>query len=268
MVFDDVIVEDVAVVASHLQCRVSHDLLKGERIAAAVHQILASEGVSERMDRSPLHASAVVVLHDSKPQGVLSQEAAELITEQVVGRFALSDCHVIPQNGHHRRAEGNDLNLAVLRMPENNLSAAQVYILILNVSYCGSPTTAVQKEVHDDPIPILAELTISVRLSQERQKFFVGVGFLHCFGCLVDFEIGFCVALFVAPREEAFQRASVAVDRTVGQTFLSHLKNHVVEDCRIEAIDGEGHIKSFGNRVKMLFVSCYGFVFNSSRCDC
>ena len=268
MVLDNVIVENVAVVASHLQCRVSHDLLKGERIAAAVHQILTSEGVSECVDRSPLHASAIVVLHDSKPQGVLSQEAAELITEQVVGRFALSDCHVIPQNGHHRRAEGDDLNLAVFRVPENNLSAAQVYILILNVANGGSPTTAVQKEVHDDPIPILAELTIGFRLSQERQKFFVGVGFLHCFGCLVDFEISFCVALFVTPREEAFQRASVAVDRTVGQTFLSHLKNHVVEDCRIEAIDGEGHIQSFRNCVKMLFVSCYGFVFNTSGCDC
>ena len=63
-------------------------------------------------------------------------------------------------------------------MPENNLSSAQVDILILDVADCGSTTTAVQKEVHDDPIPILAELTISVRLSQERQKFFVGVGFL------------------------------------------------------------------------------------------
>ena len=67
MVLDDVIIEDVAVVASHLQCRVSHDLLKGERIASAVHQILTSEGVSERMDRSPLRASAVVILHDSEP---------------------------------------------------------------------------------------------------------------------------------------------------------------------------------------------------------
>ena len=153
-------------------------------------------------------------------------------------------------------------------MPENNLSSAQVDILILDVADCGSTTTAVQKEVHDDPIPILAELTISVRLSQERQKFFVGVGFLHSFGCLVDFEISFCVAFFVTPREKAFQRASVAIDGTVGQTFLSHLKNHVVKDCRIEAIDGEGHIQSFRNCVKMLFVSCYGFVFNSSRCDC
>lgn len=96
VVFDDVIVEQIAIVAGHLQCRVSHDLLKGERIASAVHQILTSEGVSERMDRSPLHTSAVVVLHDGEPQGVLSQETTELITEQVIRRFALSDCHVIP----------------------------------------------------------------------------------------------------------------------------------------------------------------------------
>lgn len=229
MVLDDVIIEDVAVVASHFQCRVPHDLLKGERIAAAVHQILASKGVSERMDRSSLHTSAVVVLHDGEPQSILCQKAAELITEQVVGRFALSDCHVIPQNRYHRRAEGNDLNLAVLRVPENNLSAAQVYILILNVANGGSPTTAVQKEVHDDPIPILAELTISVRLLQECHEFIVCVSFFHSFRCLVDFEIGFCVALFVAPREENLQRPSVTVYRTVGQTILTHPQNHLVE---------------------------------------
>lgn len=199
-------------VASHLQCRVSHDLLKGERIAAAVHQILPSKGVPESMDRSPLHASVGVVLHDSKPQSVLCQETAELITEQVIRRFTLPNCHVIPQNGHHRSTEGNDLNLAILCMPENNLLSAQVYILILNVADCGSPTTAVQKEVHDDPIPILAELTIGFRLLQERHEFIVGVGFLHSFGSLVDFEIGFCVALFVTPREEDLQGSSVTVD--------------------------------------------------------
>ena len=117
-------------------------------------------------------------------------------------------------------------------------------------------------------VGLLVMMTLYDCGSQERQKFFAGVGFIHSFGCLVDFEIGFCVALFVAPREKTFQRACVTVDRTVGQPFLSHLKNHVVEGCRIEAIDGEGHIQSFRNCVKMLFVSCYGFVFNSSRCDC
>lgn len=181
VVLDDVIIEDVAVVASHLQCRVSHDLLKGERITAAVHQILPSEGVPERMDRSPLNTSVGVVLYDSEPQSILSQEAAELITEQVVGRFTLPNCHVISQDGHHRSAKGNDLNLSVFRVPENNLLSAQVYILILNVPNSGSPTTAVQKEVYDDPIPILAELAIGFRLLQECEKFLVCVSFLHSF---------------------------------------------------------------------------------------
>ena len=81
VVLDDVIIEDVAVVASHLQSRVSHDLLKGERIATAVYQILPCKGVSERMDRSSLNSSGGVVLYDGEPQSVLSQEAAELITE-------------------------------------------------------------------------------------------------------------------------------------------------------------------------------------------
>ena len=84
MVLDDGIIEDVAVVASHLQCGVSHDLLERECITAAVHQILASKGVPERMDRSPLNASGGVVLHDGEPQSVLCQETTELITEQVI----------------------------------------------------------------------------------------------------------------------------------------------------------------------------------------
>ena len=96
MVLDDVIIEDVAVVASHLQRGVSHDVLKRERIAAAVNQILTSESVSERMDRSSLHASAVVVLHNGKPQSVLGQETAELVTEQVIGGSTFTNCHVIP----------------------------------------------------------------------------------------------------------------------------------------------------------------------------
>ena len=71
MVFDDVIIEDVAVMTSHLQSGVSHEPLKRECIAAAIHKILPSKGVPERMDRSPLHASCVVVLHNGEPQSIL-----------------------------------------------------------------------------------------------------------------------------------------------------------------------------------------------------
>ena len=75
----------------------------------------------------------------------------------------------------------------IMSMPENDLSSAQVNILILNVANCGSSTAAVQQKIHNDPIAILAELAIGFRLLQECVKFLVGVSFLHSFSCLVDF---------------------------------------------------------------------------------
>lgn len=71
MVFDDVVIEQIAVMACHLQRGMSHEPLKGECIAAAVHQILTSEGVPERMEGSSLHASGVVVLYNGEPQRIL-----------------------------------------------------------------------------------------------------------------------------------------------------------------------------------------------------
>ena len=84
MVLNDVIVEQIAVVARHLQCGMTHEPLKRERIAAAVHQILTSESVPERMEGSSIHSSCVVVLHDSKPQGILREEVPELIAEEII----------------------------------------------------------------------------------------------------------------------------------------------------------------------------------------
>ena len=96
MVLNDVIVEQIAVVASHLQGRVSHEPLKRERIATTIHQILPSEGVPERMERSSFHASCIVVLHDGEPQGVLCEEVPELIAEEPVGTTISTNYHVIP----------------------------------------------------------------------------------------------------------------------------------------------------------------------------
>ena len=67
MVLDNVIIEQIAVVASHLQSGVSHEPLKGERIAATINKVFTSEGVAERMNRSPFHASGSVVLYNRKP---------------------------------------------------------------------------------------------------------------------------------------------------------------------------------------------------------
>ena len=189
MVLNDVIVEQVAVVASHLQRGVSHAPLKGECIAAAIYKILPSKGVPECMDRSPLHASCVVVLYDGEPQGVLCEEVPEFIAEEPVGTASSTNCHVIPKDGHHRRTERNDLNLAVLRVPENDLFSSKVYILDLDVSHCGSPATAVEQEIDDDPIPILTEVAVGFRLLQKDHKLFVSVNLFDCFGCLVELDV-------------------------------------------------------------------------------
>ena len=84
MTFDDVIIVEIAVVSSHLQCGVTHKSLKGKRIAAAIHQILTSESVPERMEGSSLHASGIVVLHNGEPQGVLREEVPELVAEEII----------------------------------------------------------------------------------------------------------------------------------------------------------------------------------------
>lgn len=143
MTFDDVIIVEITIVTSHLQCGVTHKSLKGKRIAAAIHQILAGEGVTKRMDRCPLHAPGSVVSYNRKPQSVLCEQVSELITEQIIASASAADNHIIPKDRHHGRAERDDLNFAVLRVPENNLFTSQIHILILDVSHCGSAATAV-----------------------------------------------------------------------------------------------------------------------------
>ena len=189
MVLDDVIIEQIAIVASHLQCRMPHDLLKGERIAATIDKVLTSEGVAERMNRSSFHASGGVVLYNRKPQGVSCEKAAKLVAEQVIRTASCPNCHVIPKDRNHGRAERNDLNLAVLRVSENDLFSGKVYILNLNVSHRGSPTAAVEQKIDDDPIPILAEVAVGFWLLQENHEFFIGVNLFDRFGSLVELDV-------------------------------------------------------------------------------
>ena len=120
----------------------------------------------ERMDRSSFHASGIVVLYDSKPQGVLCEEIPKLITKEIVRTVSCPNCHVIPKDSNHGRTERNYLNLTVLRVPENDLFSGKVYILNLNVSHCGSPTAAVEQEIDDDPIPILTKVAVGFGLQQ------------------------------------------------------------------------------------------------------
>ena len=247
MVLKDVIVEQIAIVASHLQGGVTHEPLKRECIAAAIYKIFPSKGVPERMDRSPLHASGIVVLHDGEPQGVLCEEVPELIAEEPVGAASPTNCHVVPKDGNHGRTERNDLNLAVFRVSEDDLFASKVYILKLDVSYCGSPTAAVEQKIDDDPIPILAEVAVGFRLLQKDHEFFVSVNLFDCFGSLVELDVEARVSFFVTPREEYLQSASITVDGACGQTFLTHTQDHVFQVLRVQAVHRNSYIHSLGD---------------------
>lgn len=247
MVFDDVIVEQVAIVAGHLQGGVSHEPLKGECIAAAIHKILPSKSVPERMDRSSFHTSCVVVLHNGEPQGILREEITEFIAEEPVGTASSTNCHVIPKNSDHGRAERDDLNLAVLGVSENDLFAGKVYILNLNVSHCGSPTAAVEQEIDDDPIPILAEVAVGFRLLQKDHKLFVRVNLFDCFGSLVQLDVQARVSFLITPREEDLESACVTVDGACRQALFTHTQNHVLQVLRVQAVHRNGYIHSLGD---------------------
>jgi len=132
-------------------------------------------------------------------------------------------------------------------VPENNLSAAQVYILILNVSDCSSTTTAVQKEVHDDPIPILAEVAVGFRFLQKDHKLFVSVNLFDCFGSLVQFDVQARVSFLITPREEDLEGAGVTVDGACGQALFTHTQNHVFQVLRVQAFHRNGYIHSLGD---------------------
>ena len=64
----DVRIEDRAVMLRHLQRGVSHELLEGERISSAVHQILPSKGMPEKVDARLLDSTPLVVFRNRLPQ--------------------------------------------------------------------------------------------------------------------------------------------------------------------------------------------------------
>ena len=210
--------------------------------------------VPERMERSPLHASGVVVLHNGEPQGILREEVAELITEEIIGTASCPNCHVIPKDSNHRRTEWNDLNLTVLCVSKDDLFTSQVYILDLNISHRGSPAAAVEQEIDDDPIPILTEVTVGFRLLQEDHEFFAGVNLFDSFRSLVELDVEMGMPLFIAPREEDLESSSVTVDGACGQPFLTHLQNHLFQVLRGQAVHRNSCVHSLGDGSEVVLV--------------
>ena len=125
--------------------------------------------------------------------------------------------------------------------------SGKVYVLDLNVSHCGSPTTAVEKEVYDDPVAVLTEVTVGFWLLQEDHEFFIGVNLFDCFGSLVELDVQIGVAFLVTPREEDLESSCVTVDGACGQPLFPHTQNHVFQVLRVLAVHWNGYIHSLGD---------------------
>ena len=131
----------------------------------------------------------------------------------------------------------------------------KVYVLDLNVSHCGSPTTTVEKEVYDDPVAVLTEVTVGFWLLQEDHEFFICVNLFDSFGSLVELDVEMGMPLFIAPREEDLESASVTVDGACGQPFLTHLQNHLFQVLRGQAVHWNGCVHSLGDGSEVVLVS-------------
>ena len=70
-VLGNVRIVNSAIVLRHGKGGMPKELLEHERIAAAVHQILAGKGVAEQVNTGFLNATRTVIVGDCKPQGVL-----------------------------------------------------------------------------------------------------------------------------------------------------------------------------------------------------
>lgn len=53
--------------------------------------------------------------------------------------------------------------------------------------------------------------------------------------------------LFITPREEYLESASVTVDGACGQPFFTHLQNHLFQVLRVQAVHWNGYIHSLGD---------------------
>ena len=94
------------------------------------------------------------------PRGHQGSGPAVLIAEEIAFLYTTLDPHVIFQNGNHEAVQRNDPYLANLSVPQNDLPSPQIYITPLDVARSSSTATAIQKEIHDHPCPILTETTV------------------------------------------------------------------------------------------------------------
>ena len=113
-------------------------------------------------------------------------------------------------------------------MTENDLLAFKIHIAVLDIPNCTRSTTAIHKEIDNDPVAIFAEITVARWLLEQEHQFCVRIGFFHGFLVLVICHFQLCVACFPRPAQEYAEHAQITADGVVRQPALTHGNDHIV----------------------------------------
>lgn len=155
------------------------------------------------MNRSLLHSAPRVVPCDRLPQAVLRELCSRFRAKEVVCRLPATVSPILPQNGNHGAAKGNDLRFSVLRVAVEHNAAVQIHVPNLYRPDRRGAAPAVQKKVDNHPVPIFRKGRFAnVGLFQKCGQLRIRIGFLYGFLGLVQGDIQTGKPLLIAPREK------------------------------------------------------------------
>ena len=98
-------------------------------------------------------------------------------------------------------------------MAENDLLAFKIHIAVLDIPNCTRSATAIHKEIDNDPVAVLAEITTAGWLLEQEHEFSIRVGFFHGFLVLVICHFQLRVSGFSRPVQECAEYPQITTDR-------------------------------------------------------
>lgn len=155
-------------------------------------------------------------------------------------------------------------------MTENDLLAFKIHIAVLDIPNCTRSTTAIHKEIDNDPVAVFAEITVARWLLEQKHQFCVRVGFFHGFLVLVICHFQLCVACFSCPVQERAEHAQITADGVVRQPALPHGNDHIVQILFCQCDERGGEIQVLLEGMKMGIVVLNRLIadtFCGLRCD-
>ena len=145
-------------------------------------------------------------------------------------------------------------------MTKNDLLAFKIHIAVLDIPNCTRSTTAIHKEIDNDPVAIFAEITVARWLLEQKHQFRVRVGFFYGFLVLVICHFQLRVARFSRPVQERAEYPQITADGVMSQPALTHGSDHIVQILFCEGGERGGEIQVLFEGMKMRIVVLNGLI--------